>query len=321
MKLYTLGELLVDFTPVESGNPSVPVYEQNPGGAPANVAVMAAKLGADAHMIAKVGDDLFGTFLSKYLAGADVNVSHISKTKEAMTPLAFVSINAEGDRDFAFYRSPGADTKLTKDDVDDVEFDQDSILHIGSISLTDEPSRSATFHALEQANTGGAIVSFDPNIRLSLWADENHLREELKYVFYFADVVKLSEEEVSFLAFSKEQEESCRIIADSYDIPLIVVTKGDKGCSVFRNGRIEHVAGYPVSAIDTTGAGDAFWGTLLAGLSKKISSKRDLRDVELSSILKEANAAGSLTVTKRGGIPALPDRETIDEMVTKHSGS
>lgn len=320
MKLYTLGEVLIDFTPVATDHSSMPVFEQNPGGAPANVAVMAAKLGTDAHMIAKVGDDLFGTFLTNYLTGANVGIAHITKTKDAMTPLAFVSIDEDGDRDFAFYRNPGADTKLTKSDLADVQFDTHTILHVGSVSLTDEPSRSATIHALEQARLKGSIISFDPNIRLSLWADHDILREELMRVFSYADVVKLSEEEVSFLALSEDEETSCRLLAETFNIPLIIVTRGEKGCSAFRNGHFEHVPGYPVRAVDTTGAGDAFWGALLAGVCQTLQNVQEIETFNLTDILKEANAAGSLTVTKRGGIPALPDKEDIHQLVVMKSG-
>lgn len=320
MKLYTLGEVLIDFTPVALDHSSVPVFEQNPGGAPANVAVMAAKLGTDAHMIAKVGDDLFGTFLTNYLVDAKVGVTHVSKTSDAMTPLAFVSIDDEGDRDFAFYRNPGADTKLTDGDIDDVQFDAHTMLHVGSVSLTDEPSRSATIYALEQARSKGAVISFDPNIRLSLWADHAILREELRRVFSYADVVKLSEEEVSFLALSEDEETSCRLLAETYNIPLIIVTRGEKGCSAFRNGQFEHVSGYPVQAVDTTGAGDAFWGSLLAGICQTLQNVQEIKTFNLTDILKEANAAGSLTVMKRGGIPALPDKEAIHQLVAMKSG-
>lgn len=315
MKLYTLGEVLIDFTPVASDHSSGPLFEQNPGGAPANVAVMAAKLGTETHMIAKVGNDLFGTFLTNYLASANVGIEHMTKTKDAMTSLAFVSIDDEGERDFAFYRSPGADTQLTKSDMDDVQFDASTMLHIGTVSLTDEPSRSTTIHALEQAHSKGTFISFDPNIRLSLWENQAILREELKRVFSYADIVKLSEDEVSFLALSEDEETSCRILAETYSIPLIIVTRGEKGCSAFRNGQFEHVLGYPVQAVDTTGAGDAFWGTLLSGLCQTLQTKQEIDQVELRDILKNANAAGSLTVTKRGGIPALPEKQAIHQLV------
>jgi len=316
MKIYSLGEVLIDFTPRQNeAAPSGPLYEQNPGGAPANVAVMAAKLGADSRLIAKVGQDMFGTFLIDYLTSEKVNVSLVSTTTTAMTPLAFVSIAEDGDRDFAFYRTPGADTKLTVEDVEQAQFTEDTILHIGTLSLTDEPSRSATFHALNLAKEAGSLISFDPNIRFSLWETKELLRDQIQKVLPFVDLLKLSEEELTFLSQELTPEAACQELAATYGITLIILTQGEKGCSYFRDGKLEYIEGFPANALDTTGAGDAFWGTVLAGIAKTISTKLDLEKVHLSRILREANAAGSLTVEKRGGIPALPSTDEIHEVV------
>ncbi|WP_342528291.1 carbohydrate kinase [Chryseomicrobium sp. FSL W7-1435] len=316
MKIYSLGEVLIDFTPRQNeAAPLVPLYEQNPGGAPANVAVMAAKLGADSRLLAKVGQDMFGKFLIDYLTREKVDVSLVTTTQAVMTPLAFVSIGEDGDRDFAFYRTPGADTKLTIDDVSQAHFTADTILHIGTLSLTDEPSRSATYHALDLAQEAGSLISFDPNIRFSLWETKELVRDQIHQVLPFVDLVKLSEEELSFLWPDLSPEAACQELATTYGITLLIVTQGEKGCSYFRDDKLEYIEGFPANAIDTTGAGDAFWGTVLAGIAKTISTKLDLEKVHISRILREANAAGSLTVERRGGIPALPNTDEIHEVV------
>lgn len=315
MKIYSLGEVLVDFTPLTKEGQERPIYQQNPGGAPANVAVMAARLGAKCEMIGKVGEDLFGDFLIKELASQGVGTDFLSQTSEAMTSLAFVKIDSTGEREFAFYRSPGADSLLEKKDTEEVPFDAESILHFGTISLLEEPSRGATLASIERATAAQSIISFDPNIRLNLWPSEESVKERILEVLPFVDILKVSEQELAMLAPELEMQQACHGLVERFGLSILLVTQGDKGASYYQAGKVTTIEGFATTVVDTTGAGDAFWGTVLAGLSTAIQGKLDLKEVHLSRIVRLANAAGSLTVEKLGGIPALPTDDEIHEVV------
>jgi fructokinase len=306
-----LGELLIDFVSTVSGVSLVeaPAFEKAPGGAPANVAVGLARLGIKSAFMGKVGEDDFGRFLAQTLASNGVDISPLVFSKVARTALAFVSLTAAGERDFMFYRHPSADMLFELGEVDKASLRQAKIFHYGSISLISEPSRSATLHAVEVAEESGLMVSYDPNLRLPLWPGEEEARAGMLTGWRHAHLVKASGEEIAFL--TGEQDLS-RGVARLWqpNLRLVVVTLGAQGCRYFTHNAEGHVPGFAVETLDTTGAGDGF----VAGLLFQVLGRPALwEDVPaLEPALRFANAVGALTTTRRGAIPALPDRETVE---------
>lgn len=319
--IAALGELLIDFTPVKVQPGMNPCFEQNPGGAPANVAVAGAKSGCRTAFIGAVGADSFGAFLRQELDSRGVNTDFL-KQEPSGTTLAFVHLDKTGNRSFSFYRNPGADTLLAPADLQDFPFERCRIFHTGSLSLTAEPARSATFSALEKAVSGGAVISCDPNWRAALWKSEREGLGQIRSLLEFAELVKISEEEALLLTGIPEAERAARSLLNRYGgkegrLKLVVVTCGASGCLWAREKDRGSVAGFPVEAVDTTGAGDAFWGAFLAEFCRTGKNTGDLSPEELSGICRYANAAGALCSTRRGAISALADRTEILEKLGK----
>jgi fructokinase len=254
-----LGELLIDFVPTVTPTTLIdaPAFKKAPGGAPANVAVGLARLGLSSAFMGKVGDDPFGRFLADTLTRAGVDVGALRFTPEARTALAFVSLRADGDREFMFYRHPSADMLLTPEEVDARAIRDAQILHYGSISMISEPSRSATLRALDLARESGILVSCDPNLRLALWSDRAAARDGLLLAIAHAQVLKISDEELRFLTGSDDPANARRELWHDR-MELMVVTLGAAGCVYFTAELEGVVAGFSVDAIDATGAGDAF---------------------------------------------------------------
>jgi len=304
-----MGELLIDFVALESdvsvGDASG--FEKAPGGAPANVAVAVARLGHPASFIGKVGDDPFGEFLRAVLEAESVNVDGLIVSKLARTMLAFVSLGADGERSFVFYRHPSADMLMSLEDVRLDVIDKAQIFHFGSITIISEPSRSATLMAVDYARDNGLTISYDPNLRLDLWPDAEAAREGMLRGMALADVVKISEDEVRFLTGSD-------VITPLWEGKphLIVVTHGAGGATAYLRGKDPvHVPGRTVDAVDTTGAGDSFTAGLLVGLLEN----PDTYGQRLDQLLAFANVCGAITTTHRGAIPALPLRDQVDEVL------
>lgn len=321
--IAALGELLIDFTPVTIKTDMNPCFEQNPGGAPANVAVAGAKSGCRTAFIGAVGTDPFGNFLKHKLDTNGVNTNFLVH-KPSGTTLAFVHLDNSGNRSFSFYRNPGADTLLEPGDLQDFPFEKCRIFHTGSLSLTNEPAHSATFSALKKAVSAGTVISCDPNWRESLWKSQREGLSQIRSLLEFAELVKISEEEALLLTGIPEPESAARNLLNQYSgkrgrLKLVVVTCGASGCLWVRKSDNGTVAGFPVKAVDTTGAGDAFWGAFLAEFCKRGKSTGDLSPEELSGICRYANAAGALCSTRRGAISALADRTEILEMIDKSS--
>lgn len=333
LHLVSLGEILIDFTPLGSGfdaETGHPCYVQNPGGAPANVLACFAKLGGNASFIGAVGKDAFGDFLKEALVKAAINADSLVFKDSADTTLAFVSLSASGDRSFSFYRRPGADTCITPEDVPAELVEDCSVFHFGSLSMTCDPSRSATFSAVRRASSSGALVSFDPNWRPSLWKSEAAAVEAMRAGLIYADLLKVSEEEALLITGEKDREKAGEVLLEK--VPLVVETLGPEGCFFFhKNGR-RLIPTYDIPAEDTTGAGDAFWGAFLFFLLKKkfkgISTVKgearrqtfrgiieNLSADELADICRFANASGSLCASRKGAIPALPARAEIEALV------
>lgn len=312
-KLYdvvALGELLVDFLVVKAPeNP--PTLRGDAGGAPANVLAASARLGGRTAFIGMVGRDAFGNFLAASLMAHGIDVSGLCDTDEDGTTLAFVRIGEDGERHFSFARNPGADTRLTAADVDESMIAKSRTFHFGSLSMTTEPARSATWHAVRLAKAHGVRVSFDPNWRDSLWSDRAVARELLRRACLEADVVKVSEEEALFLTGAPNVESGLAHLVTS-ESQLVVATCGERGCLYCIGERTGCIPSPKVEAVDTTGAGDAFLGSLLLSLAPHRGSLVDLPTDSLESYLATANRVGAWTASHLGTMSAFPTRVEVD---------
>jgi fructokinase len=312
--IITLGELLIDMTQDgtdEQGNGRFTAY---PGGAPANVAVAAARLGADTGFIGKVGDDSFGRSLAETLRKEGVNTDGLFVSDSVPTTMAIVSVDASGEREFSFYRNPGADTQLTTEEaVSVIENGLPLILHAGSLSMTTSPSREACEEALRFAKERGVIISYDPNYRAALWDTEENAVAMMKKLLPLADILKVSDEEMLMLTGTEDFEEGSLVLSE-YGPRLVLVTLGSQGVFVRYGEYAEVVPGFRVKVADTNGAGDTFLGAMLAQIAGR-SEKGDLLgglDAEtLRDYLTYANRAASLTCSRHGAIPAMPTAEEM----------
>jgi fructokinase len=308
--IICLGELLIDFVPTVTGCDlaSAEAFKKAAGGAPANVAVGLARFGIASGFMGKIGSDGFGRFLTQTLAQAGVDTAMLIPTEAAPTALAFVSLRADGEREFLFYRSPSADMLFAPDDVDAAALGRGKILHFGSISLIAEPSRSGTLHAISVARRQGLRISYDPNLRLRLWPSVEAAQAGMRLGLAHADIVKIGEEEVHFLTGLHDPIAGARALWHD-SLTLMAVTRGAAGCIWLTRDAEGEVPGIAVEAVDTTGAGDAFMAGLLAGIVEL--GDAPLEASALDRICVFANAAGAVTTTARGAIPSLPDREAV----------
>ncbi|MFC0212300.1 PfkB family carbohydrate kinase [Paenibacillus chartarius] len=315
-KVVCLGELLIDFVPESNGQAlaDVPAFRRAAGGAPANVAAAVAKLGGASRFIGKVGADPFGAHLRATLEEAGVDAAVI-ETDEARTGLAFVSLREDGERDFLFYRHPAADMLLRSDEVLGAWLEDAAVYHFGSVSLIAEPCRTATLDAARRARELGALVSYDPNVRLPLWEHAEQARTEILEHIAIADIVKVSEEEIEFLLGLGLVEGARKLL--QMGAKVAVVTLGPDGCRVLTTSSDIHISGVSVDAVDTTGAGDAFVGGFLYQLAQRGVSAGTLVDavsdlVVCTEIFGFANRVGAITTTRRGAIPALPTLAEVE---------
>lgn len=307
-----LGELLIDFTPSGKSEAGRRLFEQNPGGAPANVLAALNRCGLKTAFIGKVGQDMHGQFLKETLEAAGICTDGLITDPAVFTTLAFVALNDAGERSFSFARKPGADTMLTAEDVNSGLIEQSRVFHVGSLSLTDEPARSATLAALKKAREAGCIISYDPNYRAPLWISREAAIEGMREVLPFVDVMKMSDEETELLTGIKEPEQAAAKLTEQ-GIPLAAVTLGSEGAYVYtrEGGRI--VPGFSSHVVDTTGAGDSFWGGFLYSLIQSGKRPAEVSLTEAASFARFANALASLCVEKRGGIPAMPALNEIEK--------
>ena len=306
-----LGEILIDFTPCGISANGQRVFEQNPGGAPANVLAALNRLGAETAFIGKVGNDMHGLFLRETLENAGIHTEGLVTDDSVFTTLAFVALNEKGERSFSFARKPGADTMLTREELNYALLENSRIFHIGSLSLTDQPSRSATFAALEAAEEAGAIISYDPNYRAPLWRSQEEAMEGMRSVLPYIDVMKLSDEETTLLTgLSKPEEAAASLVAGG--IPLVAVTLGAQGAYVCTSQGGAVVPGFASTVTDTTGAGDSFWGGFLYKLKESGKQPSEITLLEAMGFARFANAVASLCVEKRGAIPAMPSLEEVN---------
>ena len=309
--VVALGELLIDFTPVSTDGAGCPTLKANPGGAPGNLLAALSRYGRRTAFLGKVGEDAFGHLLLESLRRAGVQTRGIRLTSSAFTTLAFVTLDAAGDRSFSFARKPGADTQLRWEEVDRSLIQRCRLFHFGSLSLTDEPARSATRAAVAYARELGRTVTFDPNLRLPLWPSPAEARAPILWSLCQADVVKLSDEEVDFLWGCSPQEGARRLLEEC-GVSLAMVTLGPKGCYV-KNRRGACYGTCPqVQVRDTTGAGDIFGGAAVSRWLASGKAPGELDEEELADLAAFACTAASLSTQRQGGIPSIPGRAAVE---------
>lgn len=311
--VVAIGELLIDFTCLQTDADGYPTMAAHPGGAPANFLAALAKFGAKTALLGKVGKDAFGNMLIGSLEKAGIDTRGIVQDKAVFTTLAFVTLDAQGDREFSFARKPGADTCLKFEELRLELIDEAKILHFGTLSLTDEPSRSATVQAVAYARQKGKLITFDPNLRKPLWPAPEAAKEQMLWGLEQADVVKISDEEVDFL-FGLSPEDGAEYILAHFGVRLVFVTCGAKGC-VFRSagekGAVGAVPG--ICVVDTTGAGDIFGGSAVWKLLTAQTSPEQLSEAQLREIAAFACTAASLSTTRPGGISSVPELASVLE--------
>lgn len=307
--ITAVGEILIDLTQSGVNELGIPVFAANPGGAPANLAVAAARLGASSAFIGKVGTDSYGTFLRNTLIDNKVDVSGMITDLNSRTTLAVVAVDRQGERTFSFYRDPSADVNLRADEISDEQLKDTKILHFGSVSLTTDPARSATLHAAKTAKEFGAIISYDPNYRASLWSDEATAIERMLEPLNMVDILKVSDEELPLLTGTEDLDKGSQWLADK-GIALVLVTLGANGAYYRFGAHTGHIPGVKVKVGDTNGAGDTFFGAALAQVAK-FAKLSDITVPELEQILTIANKAAALTTSRHGAIPAMPTYEEV----------
>ena len=313
--VIALGELLIDFAPQSKNEMGYPVLAANPGGAPGNFLAALAKYGCRTAMIGKVGEDTFGKLLIGTLRDAGVDTSGIVMDPEVFTTLAFVSLDASGNRDFSFARKPGADTCLAPEEIRESLFDDAKVFHFGTLSLTDEPAASATRHAVQLAKSRGLWISVDPNLRKPLWKREEDAKEAIEWSLRQADIVKISDEEIAWL-WGLSPEEGARKLISEYGGSLVYATLGPKGCyasTASCHVRIPSPSG--IRVVDTTGAGDIFGGSAMSQFIRCGKAPADLSAEELERIVCFACTAASLSTRKHGGITSVPDCAEVESFL------
>ena len=302
--ITTIGEVLIDLTQSGWTEQGIPRFDANPGGAPANLAVAASRLGARTAFIGRVGRDSFGDYLRRCLTENGVDVSGLSVDEKERTTLAVVALDEKGERTFSFYRDPSADVNLSMAHVPLERLGSTKVLHFGSVSLTAEPARTATLEAARTAKASGAWVSYDPNYRASLWSDEETAIRTMLGPLPLVDILKVSDEELPLLTgIADPAEGSARLVEQG--VRLVLVTLGAHGAFYRFDGHTGHVPGVPCVVGDTNGSGDTFFGAALSQLVK-LDSLDQLTVPELRRILAFANKAASITTSRHGAIPAMP---------------
>ena len=314
-KVIAIGEALIDFIPHEKGRAlnNVENFLRVPGGAPLNVAAAVAKLGGKSQMLTKLGQDGFGDAILNEVKPLGVDVSRISRTKEANTALAFVSLREDGERDFSFYRNPSADMLLSAEEICSEDFNERDILHFCSVSLIDAPIKEAHRRAIEIAKEKGCLISFDPNVRLPLWKQPEDCRKAILEFLPLSNIVKISDEELEFITGIKDEKEALDSLLIG-DVKVIIYTKGTNGAEFITKERVIFSPSFKVSAQDTTGAGDSFIGSLLYQVAEGEYSLEELvtlSEEKVQEILTFSNATAALTVCKKGAIGALPLKEEV----------
>lgn len=313
--VIALGELLIDFTMNGQSEQGNNMFEACPGGAPCNVLALLNKMGKKTAFIGKVGKDQFGTLLRDTITEAGIDASNLKVDENVNTTLAFVHTFPDGDREFSFYRNPGADMMLTADEVNPEVVKDTKVFHFGTLSMTHEGVREATKKAVETAKANGCLVSFDPNLRPPLWSSLDLAKEQMEYGFGKCDILKISDNEIQFVSGKEDYDEGIAYLQETYNIPLILLTMGKDGSRAYYKGMRVERPGFSVKAIETTGAGDTFCGSSLNYLVDH--DFENLTEEQLGEMLTFANAAAALVTTKKGAIKAMPVKEEVLELIQK----
>ena len=313
--VIALGELLIDFTMNGQSEQGNNMFEACPGGAPCNVLALLNKMGKKTAFIGKVGKDQFGALLRDTITEAGIDASNLMVDETVNTTLAFVHTFPDGDREFSFYRNPGADMMLTADEVNPEVVKDTKVFHFGTLSMTHEGVREATKKAVETAKANGCLVSFDPNLRPPLWSSLDLAKEQMEYGFGKCDILKISDNEIQFVSGKEDYDEGIAYLQETYNIPLILLTMGKDGSRAYYKGMRVERPGFSVKAIETTGAGDTFCGSSLNYLVDH--DFENLTEEQLGEMLTFANAAAALVTTKKGAIKAMPVKEEVLELIQK----
>lgn len=313
--VIALGELLIDFTMNGQSEQGNNMFEACPGGAPCNVLALLNKMGKKTAFIGKVGKDQFGALLRDTITEAGIDASNLMVDENVNTTLAFVHTFPDGDREFSFYRNPGADMMLTADEVNSEVVKDTKVFHFGTLSMTHEGVREATKKAVETAKANGCLVSFDPNLRPPLWSSLDLAKEQMEYGFGKCDILKISDNEIQFVSGKEDYDEGIAYLQETYNIPLILLTMGKDGSRAYYKGMRVERPGFSVKAIETTGAGDTFCGSSLNYLVDH--DFENLTEEQLGEMLTFANAAAALVTTKKGAIKAMPVKEEVLELIQK----
>ena len=311
--VIALGELLIDFTMNGQSEQGNNMFEACPGGAPCNVLALLNKMGKKTAFIGKVGKDQFGALLRDTITEAGIDASNLMVDENVNTTLAFVHTFPDGDREFSFYRNPGADMMLTADEVNPEVVKDTKVFHFGTLSMTDEPVKTATKRALSVAKEAGCMITFDPNLRPPLWKTLDEAKEQMEYGFENCDVLKISDNEIQFVSGEEDYDKGIKYLQEKYQIPLIFLTMGKEGSrAYYKNLRVEQ-PGFTVKAIETTGAGDTFCGCSINGVLKY--GLDNLDEEKLKEILTYANAGAALITMKKGAIRSMPEPQNIKELI------
>lgn len=314
--VVALGELLIDFTENGMSAQENPLLEANPGGAPCNVLAMLKKLGHEVAFVGKVGNDMFGDQLERALEEVGIDTAGLMRDEEVHTTLAFVHTAPDGDRDFSFYRNPGADMMLSEKDVFDCGslIRDTGIFHFGTLSMTSAGIRAATKKAIEMAKDSGAILSFDPNLREPLWESLEEAKEQVLYGLSKCDILKISDNEIVWLTGREDYEEGVRWIRARYDIPLILVSLGREGSLAFSRSNKALVKPFlQENTIETTGAGDTFCAGILHYVLEHGLS--DYSEEQMTDMLTFANAGASIITTRKGALRVMPERKEVEALI------
>ena len=309
-----LGELLIDFTENGTSAQGNPVLEANPGGAPCNVLSMLNRLGHKTNFIGKIGKDMFGDQLEAALKEVGIGTDGLMKDDEVHTTLAFVHTAPDGDREFSFYRNPGADMMLSEDEVDADQIKNSTIFHFGSLSMTDEVCRKATRKAIAIAEEAGVLMSDDPNLREPLWKSMDLAKEQISYGLEHCHILKISDNEIQWLTGKEDYDEGIAMVQEKYNIPLILLSLGKTGSRAYtKNCRVEVPAFIQENTIETTGAGDTFGACILHYVLEH--GWKEYSEAELTEMLTFANAAASIVTTRKGALRVMPTKEEVQAML------
>jgi len=319
MKKYdvvALGELLIDFINNGISAQGNPLFEANPGGAVCNVLAMLNKLGHKTAFIGKVGEDIFGHQLKKVLDEINIDTAGLLMDKEVRTTLAFVANDETGERSFSFYRNPGADMMLRADEVSEEAIRSARMFHFGTLSMTHELVREATKRALDMAKENGLLISFDPNLRESLWDTLENAKTQVDYGLHYCDVLKISDNEIQWFTGEEDFDKGIKILQDKYHVPLILLSMGKEGSrAYYKDLRVEVPGFIQEKTIETTGAGDTFFGSCLHFVLEK--GLEDLKESDLKEMLTFANAAASIITTRKGALKVMPAEEEVRSLTEK----